>query len=264
MSARLVKPVQLPETPRGVSGDLPGNPDFSPYDEKIGNDDGSRYSPTVDVYGALLAAFSFYNEELFGGILPPCLITLQRRRGAYGYFCGNRFAETGNAAALTSEIAINPALMAGRTDEENFGTFVHEMTHHWQFYFSSYPSRRLDARAYHDREWAAKMEEIGLIPSDTGQPGGARTGMRVSHYIQDGGAFQQATAELLATGLTLKWADADQSKRQDGNRDTGKKRDQSKRKFTCTKCRQNAWANHNSRLLCGGETCAGARMVLED
>ncbi len=236
---------------------------FSTYEEKTHALGGSPYGPTGDTYGALLAAFSFYNDNLFGGTLPPCLITLQRHRGAYGYFCGNRFAQSGDAAKRASEIAMNPEHMAGRSDEEIFSTFVHEMAHHWQFYLSAYPSRRMKGRAYHDREWAAKMEEIGLIPSDTGKPGGKKTGTRITHYIQEGGAFQHATAALLASGLTLKWADAKNTpRRDDGKREPGKKPDQSKRKFTCPNCGQNAWANHSSQLLCGGGGCAGAAMLL--
>jgi hypothetical protein len=33
------------------------------------------------------------------------------------------------------------------------------------------------------------MEILGLVPSDTGQPGGARTGQKVTHYINPEGAF---------------------------------------------------------------------------
>jgi len=33
------------------------------------------------------------------------------------------------------------------------------------------------------------MESIGLMPSDTGEPGGKRTGQRMSDYPIEGGAF---------------------------------------------------------------------------
>jgi len=41
------------------------------------------------------------------------------------------------------------------------------------------------------------------IISDTGQPGGKRTGQKCSHYIAKGGPFAIACAELLKTGLQV-------------------------------------------------------------
>lgn len=37
-------------------------------------------SPTAQAYAELQAAFDHYNRELFGGELPPCLITMQREK----------------------------------------------------------------------------------------------------------------------------------------------------------------------------------------
>jgi hypothetical protein len=45
---------------------------------------------------------------------------------------------------------------------------------------------------YHNKQWAAWMERIGLMPSNTGEPGGKRTGQRMSHYILPDGAFARA------------------------------------------------------------------------
>jgi hypothetical protein len=47
-------------------------------------------------------------------------------------------------------------------------------------------------RNYHNKEWAVKMREVGLIPTDTGQPGGKDTGQKVTHVIEPGGRFEQA------------------------------------------------------------------------
>ncbi|MGJ8530559.1 MAG: SprT-like domain-containing protein [Alphaproteobacteria bacterium] len=230
---------------------------FPSYDKKNGR------GPTVETYGALQYALDVYNGDLFDGCLPHCLITLHRSRRAFGYFWGNKFAETDNPQNLTNEIALNPALMVDRSDEEILSTFVHELTHHWQFYFSKKQNRRLKCRTYHDLEWARKMEEIGLIPSDTGKPGGKKTGTRVSHYIEEGGPFQIVTRELLATGFALKWADAQSQAIVPGGEDTGsQKKDQSKRKFNCPSCGQNAWANHTARLVCGNRMCGGEPMQL--
>jgi len=43
--------------------------------------------------------------------------------------------------------------------------------------------------AYHNKEWAKMMHAVGLMPSNTGKPGGKQTGQTVSHYIVTGGPF---------------------------------------------------------------------------
>ena len=128
-------------------------------------------------YTSLDAAYDHFNRELFGGQLPPCLITMQRHKGAYGYFSGERFASLDNPEEVTDEIALNPAHFASRTPAATLSTLVHEMCHLWQHHFGK-PSRS----GYHNKEWAAKMREVGLIPIDTGQPGGKDTGQKVTHY----------------------------------------------------------------------------------
>jgi hypothetical protein len=50
------------------------------------------------------------------------------------------------------------------------------------FYLCHWLSHRTPPRrSYHDRQWAAKMKEIGLQPSTTGEPGGKETGSSVTH-----------------------------------------------------------------------------------
>ena len=89
------------------------------------------------------------------------------------------------------------------------------------------------------------MEVIGLIPSDTGEPGGKRTGQRVTHYILDGGPFWQVCTALLAQGFTISWRDRP---KEDGpTPPKGGKRD----KFCCPGCSENAWARPDALLVCG-------------
>jgi predicted SprT family Zn-dependent metalloprotease len=81
---------------------------------------------------------------------------------------------------------------ADRTDRQIFSTLVHEMCHLWQSaHGKDYK------KGAHNKEWARKMEAIGLIPSATGEPGGKQTGRNVTHYIEIGGPFDVACDELL-------------------------------------------------------------------
>ena len=133
--------------------------------------------PTRSTYQGLTEAYDFFNERLFAGRLPRCLITMQRQREAYGYFAGGRFG-TKDGQEITDEIALNPAHFRSRTTEESLSTLVHEMCHLEQHHFGK-PSRS----GYHNKQWAGMMNAVGLIPSDTAAPGGKETGQKVSHYI---------------------------------------------------------------------------------
>ena len=199
-------------------------------------------APTQKTYTSLDAAYDHFNRELFGGQLPACLITMQRHRGAYGYFSSDRFASLDNPEEVTDEIALNPATFKKRTPTQILSTLAHEQAHVWQHHFGK-PSRS----GYHNRQWAAKMIEIGLIPTDTGQPGGKQVGQKVTHMIAEGGPFETACRALLAkTGPTLY-----HDRVGEGAAATRKKKAASKTKFSCPACEQNAWAKPDALLICG-------------
>lgn len=156
--------------------------------------------PTSTAYSELQQAYDLYNQRLFGGNLPDCLITLQRKSRTMGYFASAQFAN--REGEVTDEIAINPEYFAVIPLVEILQTLVHEMVHLFQKHFGS-PSRK----TYHNAEWAAKMEAIGLMASSTGRVGGKKTGQTMSDYVIPGGLFEQVTAELLTTGFTVTWLD---------------------------------------------------------
>lgn len=193
-------------------------------------------------YSAFEQAYDWFTGRLFGNRLPPCLITLQRHARSRGYFANDRFGHRTEAAAFTDELALNPDTFGSRSDKDILSTLVHEMVHCSQQHFGT-PSRR----GYHNKEWAAQMVAIGLMPSDTGAPGGKQTGQRVSHYIIEGGPFDEAAETLLASGFRLNW----QSVNLAGETEKTAKA-QSKTKYTCPSCGQNAWAKPDAALLCGG------------
>ena len=245
-----------------VSAVLKRSPgEFPSYDEKNVRQSESRDTgPTGITAEEWGRAYDFFNEKLFGGELPRCLITYQRKRSALGYFHGGHFRnDAGDAVA--DEIAMNPDWIPGRPLDEPLSTLVHEQCHLWQFHFSAYEKRRGVVRPYHDREWGAKMQAVGLIPSATGQPGGAKTGNRVSHYIAEGGNFRRACAELLATGFAISWQQRWAKAHPREGRRTTRTRDPSKVKFTCPVCRQNAWAKQSAKLACLNDRCACTLMV---
>lgn len=209
------------------------------YDAKP--DPAPRHDPTVLAYGHLVAAYGFFNEHLFGGSLPGCLITMQRKKNARGFFHGSRFGSR-DQTEITDEIALNPATFSIRDDKGILSTLVHEMAHLWQHHFGNPPST-----SYHNREWAAKMVELGLIPSHTGKSGGRQTGRRVTHFIQPGGAFDSACDTLLRSGVLVAYV---QRGEDEATETVRAKKAASKTRYTCAGCGLNIWAKPNARVGC--------------
>ncbi|MCW3052194.1 MAG: hypothetical protein JWN14_1364 [Chthonomonadales bacterium] len=196
-------------------------------------------SPTRRTAESLTQAYDFFNAALFDGKLPPCLITLQRRQGAYGFFSGGRFASTGNPDEIRDEIALNPSHFGSRRPREILSTLVHEMTHLWQHHFGK-PSRA----GYHNRQWAKKMHSLGLIPIGNSPTEEKATGQRVSYGMEEGGACERACGAFLASGPTLLY--------QDRPTEAGNKPPTSrgKTKYTCPRCQVKVWAKPALLLLC--------------
>jgi hypothetical protein len=188
-------------------------------------------------YGSFQRAYDHFNAALFGDALPQIMFTLQRKGRSHGYFAPERFTGRQETQAV-HELALNPDKFIGRTDEEVLSTLVHEMCHVWQTTYGDPPRR-----GYHNRQWGAKMREVGLCPSQTGEPGGRQTGHQMAHYIIPGGAFAVSYDQLAQAGFVLHW----ESPAHDPLR--GAKR-ASKTLYLCPACDLHAWAKAGVALTC--------------
>lgn len=198
-------------------------------------------------YDQLTTAYAYFNTHLFSDKL-PALVIVPRVAGqrAYGYFAPNRWTENGETR---HELAMN--LEGQRTTREVLGTLVHEMVHVWQKEFGEYSG------AYHNLEWALRMDRVGLPPSHTGQPGDKRIGQKMSHYIEEGGCFDILCADLLATGFELNWRDKGPYKAtkkagaEEGEEDAAAaKKKKNKLKYTCPICDSNVWGKPGLNIHC--------------
>lgn len=203
-------------------------------------------SVTVDLYSKLSAAYDYFNQHLFDGALPDCVITLSHHRSAYGYFRSTPFGdreapaepvvdEDGNEEGSIDEIALNPWKFRDRTDREVFSTLVHEMVHLRQHHFGKPPKRPT-----HNKEWAEMMKEVGLHPSDTGEPEGKETGRRVSHYIVEGGPYALAYEGL---DIAIDWAALERVRK--------KKVREPKVTYTCPACEAKVRGKAELNIVCG-------------
>jgi hypothetical protein len=144
------------------------------------------------------ALYDFFNERLFDEKLPFVIWNSSRKSHDVGFFGSDRWTNKKNNQIM-HEISINPVYNGLLSFERLCSTLVHEQTHLWQQAYGK-PSRS----GYHNKEWGDKMESIGLIPSDTGETGGKRTGQRMTHYIVDGGVFQKVF-NALPKEIALSW-----------------------------------------------------------
>lgn len=150
--------------------------------------------PTDAQFGNYQKVFDYFNQEVFNNELPNIMLNFSRKnKRVGGFFAPSRWEgidiETGEMIT-THEISLNPE---GYTKDTKvlLSIFVHEMVHLWQEEFGA-PSRG----GYHNKEWGDKMENIGLMPSNTGEPGGRRTGQQMTHYIIEGGMFDIAYSKI--------------------------------------------------------------------
>lgn len=197
-------------------------------------------TPTDETYTAFQQAYEFFNQELFDHELPDCLITLQRRKRSFGYFSPQKFHHI-KQGCVTDEIAMNPSYFS-EGDVEILQTLVHEMTHLWQAHFGK-PSRR----GYHNKEWAVKMESIGLMPSSTGKEGGKKTGQSMADYPINGGKFLVACDRLLSTGFSIPWGDIPEESEPASSTGNASNR----LKYTCPICFSNIWGKPKLNIVCG-------------
>lgn len=145
--------------------------------------------PTKEQFEAYQGMFDYFNDELFDNTLPNIILNFSRKgKNVGGFFSPERWtgADENGEVMKTHEISLNPDHW--NTDfKDNVSTLVHEMAHLWQEEHGK-PSRS----GYHNKEWADKMDSIGLIASNTGELGGNRTGQQMTHYIEENGWFDQA------------------------------------------------------------------------
>lgn len=220
-------------------------------------------TPTEQQFKALNGAYKYFNRKLFNNELPGCILNFSRLKGTHGFMAPERWKRVDEKHFGTHEISLTPTTLY-RTPIEIFSTLVHEMCHLWQWEFGN-PSRS----GYHNKEWAAKMMEIGLIPSNTGQPGGKQTGQQMTHYIEKDGRYQKAFERMperyilpftSLDGEVMKslLAGAGTSGTDDDEEDERKKRlrklrpvSRKKTKYSCPGCKVNVWGKPGLRLICG-------------
>lgn len=195
-------------------------------------------TPTAEQFRAYEGAFGYFNRALFGDTLPATMLNFSRKARAMGFYRRDAWRRGDTAVP---EISLNPDTLL-RSAGDSLSTLVHEMCHHWQYCFGS-PGRG----SYHNAEWGAKMIEVGLHPSSTGEPGGKMTGQRVSHYVLEAGPFALAFAAC-PQDVLLPWTSS-------GSLSAGaeKRKQKQKTAYCCAGCQTKVWGRAGLSIVCA--TC---------
>ena len=218
--------------------------------------------PTTHQFTQYQKLYEYFNKKLFNNELPFCLLILSRNAARVcGHFSKDRWKDKeGNT---THEINRNPVYMSMATDLEICQTLVHEMVHLWQFEFGK-PSRA----GYHNKQWAYKMQEVGLMPSHTGKEGGNKIGQQMDDYPIKNGAFEKAFKKMpknillpfKSSEFTTDLAFLDALLSGDKKDENGtlltpllQPKKKTKIKYTCSNCKANAWGKPALELFC--KTC---------
>lgn len=200
-----------------------------------------------EFYGELVAALGFFNERLFDKALSEPVVTFARRSKGTAYFRPERFERLDGERAHDYALTLRrvrplgdagvPALLARLQCEQ------------WRFETAVAGCGRRPTIGYVDRRLAAKMVEIGLMPTD--RSGGERcTGYGLSFRVADGGQLDLDCKEFLATGFRFSWQDRPDPPvvESEGEKDPQPK--PTRAKFTCATCDLAAWAKPSAELAC--------------
>ncbi len=206
-------------------------------------------TPTSQIYTALERAFDHFNKTLFDGELPRPLFTLRKHARSYGYFSSKRFNGT-IEEDYVDEIAMNPQHFKDLELDYVMSILVHEMVHLWQAHFGVHVDVKTPRAGYHNKEWGAKMESLGLMPSNTGKPGGKRTGQQMDHYIIKGAQFERAFIAGNFKRLSHYDVAVDREKAK------------AKRKvvYQCSICECKVWGKPGLVVFCNTHTCDMTQM----
>lgn len=166
-----------------------------------------KQNPTEEFYQALQFAYSHFNDGLFNGELSNVMFSISRKNNVMGYYSNKRWGDNKESFTdnekVCDEISINPDYVGRSAIIELFQTLVHEMIHKFQHDYGN-PSKR----SYHNKEWAAKMIEVGLMPTSTGKIGGKITGEKMNDYPIENGKFIKLCMKLVKNKkFTIPWVD---------------------------------------------------------
>jgi hypothetical protein len=241
----------------------------------------AQVNPTSQLYGQLVEIARQFNRKLFANALPLPLFSLTREGAALGHLSRRRWVD--RTSEPVCEIALSRSLFSEQSWLSLMQTIAVLQCQLWQQLFGS-PGRP----GYHNAQLADKLEEIGLMPTATGDVGGRRTGQSVTVYPIDDGLFIRTCIELMdgpvLAPVSIPWLTeaashplvdqlklaarararllapvGDFSDAEPLEANDALKALKRKLKYSCPKCSANVWGRPGLALMC--QTCGKVMAV---
>ena len=187
-----------------------------------------------------------YYKMLFDVELPDCMITLGTDHEESNFFKPKAWIDKSNKLSLISNIILNPVIIGHKSIDWHIA-IVLGMVHLKQYLYGN-PGRR----GYHNLEYAKMAEKAGIIMSDTGMPGGMKTGEKLLQYVPADSPLEKAYKNhpdkyIRYVSFYLGEAKSSSNK--------------SQKKYTCP-CGINMWGKRRLRVTC--DECNGKLVEEKD
>lgn len=204
-------------------------------------------SPTLEQFSNYQLTYDYFNERLFDNDLKQCHLNFSRRASSGVYFRSNFWKR--QDGELIHEIGLNPLFLA-KPFPDVMALLVKGMGYQWQYDFGT-PS---PSAGYCNRELSEKLKALGLLLTETGEPGGRETGKWLKHFIIPDGQFEQAVEGIPDT-YKLPWVS--------GTTRLIKQPRFDKIKYTCPDCLAQVWGKSGLAFGCMCDRKSGEKWVPE-
>ena len=198
--------------------------------EKIEGESAETTEPILDanqeLWDGYRAAFTYFNDHLFEGTLPECILTLNAKGTSTGFFKATTWKK---GERDYHEICLNPALL-NRSDDLIFQTLVRLMVFLWQHTYGS-----PNSPGYCDSEYTQKMREIGL-------PCEAEYGRNLRYSVDEKRLYAQVRPAAMQNFFPLQNFELPQPKK-------------ARIRHVCPQCGSKAMGAPGSRFVCITEDC---------
>lgn len=188
-------------------------------------------NPNRILWESYQQAFNYFNERLFEGTLPQCILSFAATGKSLGFFRDKRW-KVDEFQALP-EISLNPVLLT-RHDDLIFQVLVKNMVQLWQQTFGTPPNKEF----YYNIEFTEKMEDLGL-------PCTPDYGYSISFEPAADGAYSKTNPEAIKRFFPLTTTTAP----------THIKTPQKRVLYICPECSFKAYASAGGKLICNTHDC---------
>lgn len=217
----------------------------------------SSLTPTCELSDKYQAIFDYFNQQLFDGLLPNCILDLNAKGKSQGFFKPKGWTKYDGQIVTSHQISLNPELLQESTSYRAYMTLVIQMLTLWQHEFGE---TKLIRPGYYNTEVLEKAESLGLVLQAKNK------GWHVDCFVEPSGLFCQSL-ENMPLELYFVWKPKAETKLVTNKL---KLPSRSKVKHHCSQCGQNIWGAASIKPMrcyendCPGLICTESKSTMTD